>query len=73
MTIFILVFFNDETVNAGTAANTSLEILTDLLDESTIKGAKRNATGGWSAPRLLERNIFEFELKPHSYRVFKLN
>jgi hypothetical protein len=32
----------------------------------------RSASGGWSAPKLVERNIFEFEIKPHSYRVFRI-
>lgn len=53
-------------------ADLSVNGITNLVSKEKISGEKRNASGGWSAPRLVERNIFEFEINPHSYRVFKL-
>ena len=68
----IVESFNDETVQAKFATDVSMKKMTDILSKSAIQGETRKASGGWSAPRLVERKLFEFEIKPHSYRVFKL-
>jgi hypothetical protein len=69
----IVESFNEETVKAKIAASASFNNLTDIVSQQKITGENRKPSGGWSAPKLVERNIFEFEIKPHSYRVFKLD
>ena len=68
----IVESFNDETVEAAIAADTAFKSLKDLNNQEEIDGELRNASGGWSAPQLVERNVFKFDIKPHSYRVFRL-
>jgi len=69
----IVESFNDETVQASLATEISIKEITELPENKKITGNLRKASGGWSAPRLVERNIFEFEINPHSFRVFRLN
>ena len=69
----IVESFHDEVVRAQLATDISISKVNDLTSNEKIPGIKRNAQGGWSSPRLKERNIFEFEIKPHSFRVFRLN
>jgi hypothetical protein len=68
----IVESFNDETVKAGIAASRPVTSIRDIISNERIVGKARNASGGWSAPKLVERTIFEFEIKPHSYRVFRI-
>ncbi len=69
----IVESFSDETLKAGIAASKSVTSIRDIISDEKMDGKARSASGGWSAPRLIERNIFEFEIKPHSYRVFRID
>ena len=68
----IVESFRDETVTVNILANANATSLTDLQSGESISGSSEPARGGWSFAKIPEKKIFEFELKPHSFRVFQL-
>ena len=68
----IVESFLEEPVQAKVVTDIQFKNLVDLSNEERIAGKNRKAQGGWSQPKLKERNEFEFTLKPHSFRAFRL-
>ncbi len=67
----IVESFLDEAVAVNVVANSPLKTMTDLVSNNLMTGTPRSSRRrGAATPD--ERMVFDVTLKPHSYRVFKL-
>ncbi|MBS0000384.1 MAG: hypothetical protein KFF73_15490 [Cyclobacteriaceae bacterium] len=69
---FVVESFSDETQEIRILADKEFSALTDLSNNRNQIGVTRGAQGGWSEARMPEKIMFEVEMKPHSFRVFRL-
>lgn len=68
----IIESFSDNPQDIRIAVNKKFATMTDLSNNKNLTGSFRGARGGWREAREPEKLVFELDLKPHSFRVFKL-
>ncbi len=68
----IVESFSDDPQDIRIAIDKEFTALTDLSNNKNLSGSIRGARGGWSEAREPEKLVFELNLKPHSFRIFKL-
>jgi hypothetical protein len=66
----IVESFLDTATDVSLVTATPYKTLTDLVSNEKQPGTIRKALIGWGKPTV-DKNVFSFTLKPHSYRVFK--
>jgi hypothetical protein len=67
---FIVESFRDETVEITIVTDPRFAQLEDILSGEELKGQKQEAQRGWMGSRP-EKVLFQTQVKPHSYRVFR--
>jgi len=68
----IVESFRDETVSLKILADVNAISLIDIQTGESVSGTSEPARGGWNFSKIPEKRVFEFTLKPHSFRVFRL-
>jgi len=68
----IVESFSDEPQDIRIAINKDFTSMTDLSNNKNMSGSLRGARGAWSEAREPEKLVFELDIKPHSFRVFRL-
>jgi hypothetical protein len=66
----IVESFSDRESTVSVVTAGPYKSLTDLITNEKVPGTERKIPAGWGQD-LTDKNIFSFQLKPHSYRVFK--
>lgn len=70
---FIVESFLDKETSVAVATPAQYNSITDLLSGEQLKGEIRNPGMSYIEKRRKPKNVYSFIIKPHSYRVFKLN
>jgi len=68
----IIESFHDETIIVKLAANQEIQVVQDLMNNTTIEGEIQPASGGWSQSVMPAKKLFQMELPPHTFKVFRL-
>jgi len=68
----VVYSFRDESMQVAVAAEKKFTQLIDLQSKQAITSAARQPDRRWGNAVGEEKRVFGFEIKPHSYRVFKL-
>lgn len=69
---FIVESFLDKETSVAVASRTQFNTITDLVSGGQLKGELRKPGLSYIEKRRSAKNIYSFTIKPHSYRVFKL-
>lgn len=67
----VIESFHDKDVDLALVTDKQYTKLSDLLSNESLKGTERKARMSWTDKSEKDRNVFNFSLKPHSFRVFK--
>jgi hypothetical protein len=68
----IVESFLDEAADVKVSTVQGFKEMKDLLSKETIKSEVRKADMHWGKASGKDKNVYSFNIKPHSYRVFKL-
>lgn len=69
---FIIESFLDESTAVRVVANKQFKKLTDVITGEPVTGKVREPQRRWIREVTDETNVFELALKPHSFRVFRI-
>ncbi|HEY0246077.1 MAG TPA: hypothetical protein VGC01_10980 [Mucilaginibacter sp.] len=69
---FIVESFHDKPVDIKVVTKAPFKTLTEITTGTNITGTSRRAQTFWMAPKSGVTNVFDVTIKPHSYRVFKM-
>jgi hypothetical protein len=70
---FIVESFQDKPVDIKVVTKAPFKTLTEITTGTNITGESRRAQTSWTLPKTGVTNVFNVTIKPHSYRVFKMN
>jgi len=68
----IVESFSDEPQHFHMVVNKDFSAMTDLSNNKNLDGSIRGSRGGWTEQGVPEKLVFEVDLNPHSFRVFRL-
>jgi hypothetical protein len=69
---FIVESFRHKPVDVNVVADRQIGKIQDLVSGERLSGEVRAGRPRWGGPAASEKTVFNLKLKPHSYRVFKL-
>jgi hypothetical protein len=69
---FIVESFLDKETSVSVATPTQFNMITDLVNGQQLKGEIRSPGMSYIEKRRKPKNMYSFIIKPHSYRVFKM-
>jgi hypothetical protein len=69
---FIVQSFLDKNSDMAIVTSKEYSVITDLNSKETFNGEIRKPSGSWTELNKQEKNSYTITLKPHSFKVFKM-